>query len=189
MIVSPPEGYTPIQRIVQGVNVEPMLAALAANPQLWNERRERTSHADSPHYGLDDIWPRYADPRTMQDDGSHCSMWYSPSQLLPVRELVFPLMAAVQGEQLGGILITRIRPGQSCRPHTDPGWHARFYDKFAIQIAADPETQAFHFDGHSLHSAPGDVFWFDNAYTHWVTNEGTQDRITMIVCIRTERTK
>jgi hypothetical protein len=38
-----------------------------------------------------------------------------------------------------GVLITRIKPGQICKPHTDPGWHARYYDKFAVQIEAAPE--------------------------------------------------
>ncbi|MCY1247967.1 hypothetical protein D9M72_613450 [compost metagenome] len=95
-------------------------------------------------------------------------------------------MAAVQGERLGGVLITRIRPGQVCKPHTDPGWHARYYQKFAVQIAAAP-GQSFNFEGHELVTKPGDIFWFDNSHTHWVTNESDTDRITMIVCIKTEK--
>lgn len=185
-----PAGYTPIVKIAGGINVQPMRDALAANAHLWNQRPERTEHPDSPHHGLDDIWCRFADPGTVQaDTGAHTSVWYPPADLLPVRDLVFPLMTMMRGEQLGGVLITRIPAGAECRPHVDPGWHAHHYDKFAIQIDADPETQAFHFDGHALRSAPGDCFWFDNHFTHWVTNEGTQDRITLIVCIRTERTK
>jgi hypothetical protein len=181
-----PAGYVPIKLLARGLAVEPLRAALAENPQLWNERTERTAPEDSPHHGLDDIWPRFADPATMQADGSHDSVWYTPAQVLPVADLVFPIMAAVRGERLGGVLITRIRPGHCCRPHEDPGWHARYYDKFAVQIEADP-SQSFHFDGHELVTAPGDLFWFDNSFTHWVTNDGDKDRITMIVCIRTER--
>lgn len=175
-----------IKRIFTGLNVDPMRAALAANPELWDQRTDRTASEQSPHHGLSDIWARFADPETMQPDGSHDSVWYSPADVLPVRDLVFPLMAAVRGERLGGVLITRIRPSQVCKPHTDPGWHARYYDKFAVQIEAAPE-QAFHFEGDSLVTAPGDVFWFDNAHTHWVTNDSQGDRITMIVCIKTER--
>lgn len=186
-MISAPAGYLPIRLLAEHVNVEPLRAALAAHPELWNQRTERTAPEDSPHHGLDDIWPRFADPATMREDGSHDSIWYPPADVLPVRELVFRLMSAVHGEKLGGVLITRIPAGQTCKPHTDPGWHARHYDKFAIQIDAEPE-QAFHFDGHTLVTKPGDVFWFDNAYTHWVTNQSQRDRVTMIVCIRTERT-
>lgn len=176
---------SPIRLLWTGVDVAPMQAALAAHPELWNQNTERTAPEHSPHHGLDDIWPRYADPETMRDDGSHDSIWYAASDVLPVRDLTFPLMAAVRGERLGGILITRIKPGKVCKPHTDPGWHARYYQKFAVQIEAAPE-QAFHFEAESLVTKPGDVFWFDNSHTHWVTNDSQTDRITMIVCIKTE---
>lgn len=178
---------TPIHLMFSGIDVGPMQKALAEHPELWDQKTDRTSPEGSPHHGLSDIWARFADPSTMREDGSHDSIWYAPADVLPVRELVFPLMTAVQGERLGGVLITRIRPGQICKPHTDPGWHARYYDKFAVQIEAAPE-QAFHFEGQSLVTKPGDVFWFDNSHTHWVTNDSQKDRITMIVCIRTERT-
>lgn len=174
-----------IRLLWHGLNVEPLRAALEAHPELWDQRTERTAAAESPHHGLSDIWARFADPATMREDGSHDSIWYPAADVLPVREIVFPLMAGVRGTRLGGVLITRIRPGQICKPHTDPGWHVRHYEKFAVQIEAAPE-QAFHFEGERLVTRPGDVYWFDNAYTHWVTNDSQRDRITMIVCIRTE---
>lgn len=175
-----------IRLLYEGVDVRPMQEALQEHPTLWDARTERTLPEDSPHHGLSDIWARFADPDTMRDDGSHDSVWYPPADVLPVRDIVFPLMAAVRGERLGGVLITRIKPGQVCKPHTDPGWHARYYDKYAVQIQAAPE-QAFHFERQSLVTKPGDVFWFDNSFTHWVTNDSQSDRITMIVCIKTER--
>ncbi|MDM0007892.1 aspartyl/asparaginyl beta-hydroxylase domain-containing protein [Variovorax sp. J22G73] len=177
---------TPVKLLERRVDVQPICAALELHPELWDRHTARTSPAYSPHHGLSDIWARFADPATMQPDGSHDSIWYPPADVLPVRDIVYPLMADVRGERLGGVLITRIKPGQLCKPHTDPGWHARYYDKFAVQIAAAPE-QAFHFKGHTLVTAAGDVFWFDNSHTHWVTNESDTDRITMIVCIKTER--
>ena len=147
-----------IKLLWRGLNVAPLRAALDAHSELWDQQTARTAPEDSPHHGLSDIWARFADPE----------------------------MAGVRGERLGGVLITRIRPGQICKPHTDPGWHARYYSKFAVQIAAAPE-QAFHFEGEKLVTAPGDIYWFDNSHTHWVTNESEVDRITMIVCIKTER--
>lgn len=175
-----------IRLLWSGVDVGPMQDALAAHPELWDQNTGRTKPVDSPHHELSDIWVRYADQATMLPDGSHDSIWYPCADLMPVREIVFPLMASVRAERLGGVLITRIKPGQVCKPHTDPGWHARYYDKFAVQIQAAPE-QAFHFEGQSLVTKPGDVYWFDNSFTHWVTNDSQTDRITMIVCIKTER--
>lgn len=183
-----PEGYAPIVRLPITFNVEPLRSVLAAHPELWNERTERTAPEDSPHHGLDDIWLRFAEPGTMREDGSHDSIWYPSSKVLEWAEpMVLDLARAVGATRIGGVLVTRIKAGKECRPHTDPGWHARYYQKFAVQIDADPASQAFHFVGHELATAPGDVFWFDNAFTHWVHNDGPFDRITMIVCVRTER--
>ena len=177
---------TPIVLLERGLDVWGMHEALERHPELWDQHTERTAPADSPHHGLSDIWARFADPTTMREDGSHDSIWYPPANVLPVRQLAQYLMSRYHGERLGGVLVTRIKPGQECKPHIDPGWHARYYEKYAVQIEAAP-GQAFHFDGASLVTEPGDVFWFDNSYRHWVTNESPSDRITLIVCMRTER--
>lgn len=174
-----------IRLLAEGLNVSPLRDALAQNPQLWDQYRARTSHPDSPHYELSDIWPRFAAPGV---DGSqpHTAVWYPSADILPIRELVYPLMSQVCGDQLGGVLITKIPAGKQCRPHTDPGWHAGYYQKFAIQVEADA-GQEFCFEGESLITKPGDLFWFDNSFTHWVTNPTAHDRITVIVCIKTDK--
>ena len=90
-----------IKLLAQGLNVGPMLWALQAHPELWNQNTARTETPDSPHLELDDIWARYADPATVQEDGSHDSVWYPPAEVLPVKEMVYPLMQAAQGDRLG----------------------------------------------------------------------------------------
>lgn len=173
-----------IKTIASGINVAPMLWALQANPQLWNQHGMRTKPADSPHRDVDDIWVRYQrEPLTNEP---HESEWYAAADVLPVRDYVFPLMTMVDGERLGGVLITRIPAGKQCFPHVDNGWHARYYRKFAIQIQSAP-GQAFCFVDDRLESMPGDVYEFDNSYIHWVENPTQFDRITMIVCIKAGR--
>lgn len=175
---------TKIKHITSGINVAPLLWALQANPQLWNEKKSRTESVDSPHYGLDDIWVRYA-ADDVNGSQPHDSIWHECADLLPIKNMVMQLFTAVGGTRLGGVLITRIPAGKECKPHTDPGWHARYYEKYAIQIQSAP-GQKFCFDGESLEPIPGDVYWFDNAFTHWVINPTQYDRITMIICIKKE---
>ena len=67
--------------------------------------------------------------------------------------------------------------------YEDHGWHAKYYEKFALQIEASP-GQEFCFEDARLETKPGDLFWFDNSYTHWVTNPTKYDRVTMIICIK-----
>lgn len=171
-----------ICKIGEGVNVAPLLWALQANPQLWNEHSGRTKPADSPHREIDDIWVRYA-PEGSSGAEPHDSIWYPSAEFLPVREIVFPLMSMLDGERLGGVLITRIKAGHACYPHIDQGWHARYYSKVAVQVQSAP-GQFFCFEGERLESKPGDIYTFDNSFSHWVTNNTEHDRITLIVCIK-----
>lgn len=174
-----------IARIGSGVDVQPLLWALQENPQLWNVHSGRTKPADSPHREVDDIWARFA-PEGSSGGEPHDSIWYPAAAVLPVREIVFPLMTMVAGERLGGVLITRIPAGRTCYPHADHGWHARHYEKFAVQLQSAP-GQFFCFEGERLEAKPGDIYTFNNAFEHWVTNDTAHDRITLIVCIKTGR--
>ncbi len=172
-----------IRLLASGWDVAPMVRALAASPELWDRDTARTAPEASPHHGLSDIWCRFA-ADTRDAGGPHVSTWrMEPDTRLPIRAMANRVMDLVGATQLGGVLITRIPPGKSAKPHTDQGWHARHYEKVAVQIAAAP-GQEFHFEGQSLVTKPGDVFFFDNAYTHWVTNESPVDRITAIFCVR-----
>ncbi len=175
-----------IKRVAENININPLLWALQANPQLWNEHTYRTENGDSPHHEVDDIWVRSSLPFGVWNPEPHDSEWYPCADLLPIKPLVYSLMQFAEGDKLGAVLITRVKPGHSVKPHSDPGWHARHYQKFAVQVQSAP-GQAFCFDGERLESKPGDVYWFDNQHTHWVVNETEHDRITVIVCIKTNK--
>lgn len=173
-----------IKLISRGLNVAPIYWALQSRPYLWNENPSRTESPESPHHGLDDIWARFVSPE-LDASTPQESIWYPSADVLGVKEICLNIMHAVGGTELGGVLITRIPAGKECKPHTDPGWHARKYQKFAVQITSAP-GQEFCFEDGKLETMPGDLFWFDNQYLHWVTNPTSYERITMIVCIRKE---
>ena len=175
-----------IKLISQGANVNPIHWAILEHPELWNEHNARTSDEASPHFGLDDIWARFGDDIDAVTGKAHDAKWYPSADILGIKPLVYDLFRAVEGVELGGVLITRISAGKSCKPHEDHGWHARRYEKFGVQITSAP-NQKFCFDGEELETKAGDIFWFDNQYTHWVTNPTPYDRISMIVCIRRDK--
>lgn len=175
-----------IKLLSSGLNIAPIYWALQSNPQLWNQNTTRTESPDSPHHGLDDIWARFGEAERAVDGAPHDSVWYPAADILGIKGLCYDLLRAYEGDELGGVLITRIPAGATCKPHTDPGWHARRYQKFAVQITSAP-GQKFCFEGEELETKPGDVFWFDNQYLHWVENPTPYERVTMIVCIRKEK--
>lgn len=170
----------------QGLNLSSVQWSLLKYPDLWNQNKARTTDPQSPHYGLDDIWVRFGNETDCYDNTPHQAHWYPAADLLGVKGLCLDVMRAYNGTELGGVLITRIPPGGICKPHRDLGWHAKVYEKFAIQIAAAP-GQSFCFDGENLETKPGDLFWFNNQELHWVINDSEYERITMIICIRVEK--
>lgn len=185
------------QQIASGIDVAPLRAQLAAHPELWDVHKNRMAGANSPFTGTSDIWVRYNDLARARPDfagfsDEHVPIWYPAWDALPaLRPLVFNLMADVRGEMLGGVLITKIPAGGRLGPHVDRGWHVEYYDKFYISV--DSASGAFFCcrdeNGHEerLNPEVGDCWLFDNRKLHWVVNDSGKARVTLIVCIRTER--
>lgn len=175
-------------------DVEPLVDELKRAPELWNEFDLRTNHPESPHRELDDIFVRYNARENFKGDRgefneAHDAVWWKSVIKLPTAQrLAFEVMEAVDGERLGMVLITRIPAGATCHPHVDNGWHARHFDKFALQLTSAP-GQAFHVEQLTLSAEPGECYFFDNSRPHWVINKSSEDRMTMIVCIRNRFTE
>lgn len=174
-----------ILKLTTGANVMPLALQIKRNPQLWNAHGARTQGEGTPHKDIPDIWVRYGAEDDPQLKGPHESIWYPEAQLLPaVKDMAFAVMQLVQGERLGGILITKVPPGKAVQPHRDTGWHATYYSKFAVQIEGH-QQQAFCYGDGKMVTMPGDIYWFNNQDTHWVENNSPVDRITLILCIKT----
>lgn len=164
-------------------DIEPVRLALAEH-DIWNTRTMRTENKASPHYGLDDIWARYAGPELENPAEPHTSIWYKDvCDVIPIKSLADDVLRHYPGE-LGGVLLTRIKSGKLCRPHIDIGWHAKYFDfKVMVSIQAD-EYSAFCFNERIIKTNDGEAIFFNNSYEHWVPNIGTRDRISAIFCIR-----
>lgn len=172
-----------IELLETGIDVSGLQRALNAHPQYWDQYTSRTEDPTSPHHGCSDIWLRFAGKFGVRVLGEHESVWYPSAHVLNVIPTVEAIFERHAGRVLGGVLMTRIPAGGQVRPHFDDGWHAREYEKFALQVHAAP-GQKFCFDEEELETHTGDLFWFDNAFTHWVTNPTPHDRVTMICCIK-----
>lgn len=158
--------------------------AVRAHPELWNQHTARTENPESPHHGLDDIWLRFADSNGRNVGGEeHESVWYPSATVLEVQPIVERIQEQYECSKLGGVLMTRIPSQAYCKPHCDLGWHAETYDKYALQIESAP-GQKFCFDNEDLETRPGDIFWFNNQYMHWVVNPTSYERITLIICMK-----
>lgn len=169
------------------VNLEDQLDAC---PELWNTHAQRTRN--DTFYGTSDIWVRFRDPAELKepkDFGTpHFPVWYPAWHKLPaLKPIVFDLMARVRATHLGGILITRIPPHGEIKPHHDRGgWHAEFYQRKVYVPIKTNDHVANHCEEETVIMRRGDAWWFNNLVTHSVVNGGDSERVTLIVCMRTE---
>lgn len=157
------------------------------NPQVWNRHTTRIYGA---HSKVSDIWCRYNAWENFKEresfNGPHDSSWYPASDEIPaIYGICQNVMDLVGGIRLGGVLITKIPAGEQVKPHVDKGWHAEYYEKYAVQLKSSPD-QAFCFEDSQLSASVGEVYTFDNSRTHWVTNDSKDERMTLIICIRRE---
>lgn len=176
------------QKIGSGLDVVPALNAIMRQPDLWNADKLRTTFPDSPHREVDDIWIRFneiTDKHKIIDDCEAIN--YEAFFLLPqIRGLVFGLMAYVEGERLGRVLITRLKPGGRIYPHADEGAPATYYDRFHIVLNGLPGS-IFRIEDEQVRMATGETWWVNNRLEHEVINNSADDRIHLIVDIRCSR--
>jgi hypothetical protein len=171
-----------------GINVSPLLNAVLRN-DLWNTQTLRTAHPESPHQQVSDIWLRFnklpeaGQEMDVVDD--HESINYPAWFALPeAQNIVLGLMRQVRGERLGRVLITSLAPGKTIAPHVDGGSHARYYQRFHVILQGLPGS-LFFCGGETVQMFTGQLWWFDNEKLHECVNNSADDRIHMIVDIKT----
>lgn len=172
-----------------GVDVVPVLLELARQPELWDQNALRTTHPQSPHIQVSDIWLRFNElPEPGQEHlivDKHESVWYPAADNLPAaRDLIHALIARVKGIRLGRSIITRLAPGKKIDAHEDGGSHAAYYDRFHIVLQSGPGC-LFRTGDETVQMRTGEVWWFDNSIEHEVINNSSDDRIHLIVDIKT----
>jgi hypothetical protein len=173
------------------VDTVPLLMSLQLQPELWNQHRYRKDTPGTSHDQMSDIWIRFRAQeecvQTNADIGEHFPVFYPAYYSLPqLRPIIFSLMARMEATHLGGILITKIPPGGKIAPHADKGWHPEFYNcKLYVPLQSNAQC-VNRVENEAVTMEAGSVWWFDNTKVHSVENNGAEDRITLIVCMRRE---
>lgn len=185
------------QRIAHGIDVLPLLLALKRRPALWKEDTYLRDYPQGPFGDTETVMLRFpvksvkATEAEVQDHLSrydqHESIDYPPYKLLTeARPLVMNLMSYVGGERLGRVMINKLAPGGRIFPHADTPAHADYYSRFHVVLQSQPGV-LFRAGAEQVSMAPGEAWWFDNKQEHEVINNSADDRIHLVVDIRTSR--
>lgn len=185
------------QRISSGVDIMPLLLAIKRRPDLWKEDTYLRDYPQGPFAQIESIMLRFPVKSVHETEAElqkhlssydqHENVDYPAYKLLPeARPLVMNLMAYVGGERLGRVMINKIAPGGVIYPHADTPAHADYYSRFHVVLQSQPGV-VFRAGDEQVYMATGEVWWFDNSQEHEVINNSADDRIHMIVDIRTSR--
>lgn len=178
------------QQICTGIDVLPLLLAVKLQPELWDAQTLRKDRPNNAHKQTQDIWIRYNDPIKINDPDfteQHMPIWHPAYYQLPqLRSIIFGLMARTEATQLGGILITKIESGGAVLPHADKGWHPEFYP-LKLYVPLQTNGQCINrVEDERVAMQAGECWYFRNTVEHEVINNGNDDRITLIICLRTD---
>ncbi len=188
-------------RINAGLDTQPLLLAIKRRPELWNEDTYLRDYPQGPFGEIHTVMLRFPVKRVLEQEaevravaeGAHPTIDRHESvdcpayKLLPeARPIVMGLMHYVGGERLGRVMINRIRPGGRIYPHADTPAHADYYSRFHVVLQSQPGVDFRCGDEH-VYMAMGETWWFNNKLEHEVLNNSADDRIHMIVDIRTSR--
>jgi hypothetical protein len=183
------------QKIAVGVDVGALRHGLKLVPELWDQwalRKVTSQHSETQSIIL------RGNPYTEGEDinsvlfGTHCENYPAFAHLPQARRLVFGLMAQVEGEELGRVIISKSAPGVNVLRHTDlipmplgarPIQPADYYERYHIVLQSQPGC-LFECGGETVAMAMGEIWWFDNTQPHEVVNNSADDRVHLIVDVR-----
>lgn len=184
-------------RISAGVDINPLLLAVKRRPDLWKEDTYLRDYPQGPFKQIESIMLRFPTKSVHETEAelqSHLSTYdqhenidYPAYKLLTdARPLVMNLFRYVEGERLGRVMINKIAPGGVIFPHVDTKSHTDYYSRFHIVLQSQPGV-VFRAGDEQVYMSTSEVWWFDNSQEHEVINNSTDDRIHMIIDIRTSR--
>jgi hypothetical protein len=172
-------------QIGAGLDVIPLLLALQNHPELWNADAVRSTFEESPHRDVQDILLRFSDTSAENiGDQLLCHNMPAMAVLPQARPLIYWLMARVEGDMLGRVMITKLAPGKRIFPHSDVlGLYANTMNRFHIPLQSGPGCM-FRAGTEQVTMQPGDAWDFNAHAEHEVINNSADDRIHLIVDIR-----
>ena len=187
-------------KIRDGANTKPLLLAiyrLEKSNGAWKEDTYLRDYPQGPFGDTESIILRFPDRSVhatedaLKDHIANFDQHENYDQpifkLLPeARPLIFTLMAFVNGERLGRCMINKLKPGGIIYPHADTPVHAEYWDRFHIVLSSQPGSN-FRCGDEVVNMQQGEVWWFNNKIEHEVINNSADDRIHLVIDIRTSK--
>jgi len=170
-------------KIWEGVPTGQLLNAIKRQPELWDQNTLRTTHPGTAHDEVNDIWLFFNELGGDTANDKIVMPYPAWDKLPQARPIIFDLMRLVEGVQLGRVIITRLAPGKKIKPHVDGGAPAEYYTRYQVALKSMPGA-LFRIGEETVNFQSGEIWMIDNRKEHEVMNNSAEERIVMIVDIR-----
>jgi len=172
------------KRVSEGLNVTPVVEAIEAHPELWDEITIRQDYEGSAHKDTACIFLRGPKSFTPDDYFFDLGSYDYPAVDLLADSLVpllQPLLRDVlKVEELGRVLIVRLEPNGHIESHVDEGEYADHFTRFHLALTGD-DGSTLTCGSETVHFAPGELWWFDHKVEHYADNKSEKPRIHIII--------
>jgi hypothetical protein len=165
-------------RIAFGLDTDPALAELAAQPELWNLLTLRQQYAGSAHADTEMIALRGPTTTERLFDNLETINFPTMEQLPQIRDLVRSMLDRLEARDVGRIMVVRLKAGGRIAPHVDEGLYARYFARFHLVLRSHPGC-LFTAGTETVNMATGEMWWFNHQVSHSVRNDGPE-RIQVI---------
>lgn len=165
-----------------GLDTQPLLDALAANPELWGEITVRQDYPGSAHHDTQCIFLRGPAEFTPHEyQGTLDAHDFPALDVLrhPVEQLLKPVLESLGATELGYVLVVALKPGGVITEHTDEGAYAEHYSRFHIALTQS-RWASLRVGGYFQNFAQGELWEFNHRVPHSGDNFGPEPRIHLI---------
>lgn len=169
-------------RLATDLNIKPLLEILKVSEQAFNETTERQSSKNSPHVHTKVVVLRGPSEKTQeshQESIEAINYEVDTNIVEEVESLLRPILQALSVKELGYIMITSLKAGESILPHEDQGVYARYYNRYHIPLYSE-EGNTFTCGEETVSMQEGDLWIFNHLIEHTVINNSNQDRLHLI---------
>lgn len=171
------------KRLAQGLDVQPLLAALSARPELWDAITVRQYALGSAHRDTRSIYLRGPYDFTFKDYFMTVEAYDYPL-MDELSEVLIPLLRPMLQElgvtELGYVMLVELKPGGHVKAHVDSGKYADHYCRFHLTITGE-QGSTLTAGGETQHFAPGELWWFNHKALHYADNTSDAARIHLIL--------
>lgn len=153
-------------------------------PSLWKKETWRREAGGSAHRDTETIFLKMCLSRTpwaiFNDLNAY---WIDEPTLYPqvagaIVQIVYKLVSFFE---CGRVMLVKLRVGGQISPHIDQGAYAEHYDRMHYVVSGECD---FTCGDETVHMIPGEAWWFNHRLMHSVVNNGTEDRVHLIIDYR-----